>query len=504
MTDLEEAFEGKESEYFIGSLITIEHEPNKRYEVVDGQQRLTTLSLIFSRLRDRIEHEAAKQELGKRLIPSNPLTGETGTPRLTLRKVDQPFFVKYVLHGQSAAGLDRTDLDAPKKNLLSNMECIDTFFADKSQDWLKGFADFILAHVFVVAVTTENFHSAFRLFNVLNARGMRLSNADLIKNQLFARLGSNASQSENLDTLWVALEETAGLERLDSFLGIHRLTLVAEKARKSMAQEYETLLADGASSPIHFVEGLLESAKNFSKIIERNLTEHPTRQSLKALERVPHDEWIRPLLAFLNKAVPEMTQQEFVQLLEKITMQNWIRRLGNAKRNTIYYRVISAINHGASADAVRGVFREAANNADVKNLLNGPVYEFPSARAVLLRIEESMQDASVVKEFNGPITVEHVLPQIMKDDYWLARFTQDEHKKWVHCLGNITLLSGKKNSQSQNYSFEKKRKIYNEKNATVSFDMTKGICDHAEWTPHAVESRQEQLLHVAAKLWSIE
>lgn len=503
LTDIEEAFNEQDKEYFIGSLITIEHEANNRYEVVDGQQRLTTLSLIFARLRASIENEAAKQELGKRLIPSNPLTGATGTPRLTLRKRDQPFFEKYVLEGSPHTGVDRANLDAPQENILANMECIDAFIAGKPQEWLKSFAGFILSSVFVVAVTTENFQSAYRLFNVLNARGMRLSNADLIKNQLFSKLGGSAAGSEKLETLWVSLEETVGLENLDAFLGTHRLTIAAEKARKSMAQEYELLISQAGLEPINFVETLLASAANYSRIMDRNFAQLAARQSVRALERVPHDEWIPPLLAFLNRPVPDLGEQEFLLLLEKITMQNWIRRLGNAKRNTIYYRLISALNRGASDAAIRSVFKEAANNTDVMSLLSGSVYEFPSARAVLLRLEEAMQDTSVVKEFNGPITIEHVLPQTLKDQYWLARFPANDHKRLVHCLGNITLLSGKKNSQAQNYSFDKKLKVYKEKNSKVSFDLTKEICDRTEWTIQEVEARQRRLMRVAESLWSI-
>ena len=86
-----------EAEYFIGSLITIERDKGALYEVVDGQQRLTTLNLIFARLRDHIQDADAKGELAKRVLPRNPLTGEEKTPRLTLRKKDQSFFRRHVL-----------------------------------------------------------------------------------------------------------------------------------------------------------------------------------------------------------------------------------------------------------------------------------------------------------------------------------------------------------------------------------------------------------------------
>src|ERR1700730_15888650 len=89
LEDIWEAYEAKDSEYFMGSLITIEKERDLRYDVVDGQQRLTTLNLVFARLRDHITDDAAKAELGKRILPRNVLTDEAQTPRLLLRKQDQ-------------------------------------------------------------------------------------------------------------------------------------------------------------------------------------------------------------------------------------------------------------------------------------------------------------------------------------------------------------------------------------------------------------------------------
>jgi uncharacterized protein with ParB-like and HNH nuclease domain len=65
---------------------------DKLYDVVDGQQRLTTLNLILARLRDHIKDDAAKAYLGNRILPKNVLTGEAEKPRLTIRAKDQSFF----------------------------------------------------------------------------------------------------------------------------------------------------------------------------------------------------------------------------------------------------------------------------------------------------------------------------------------------------------------------------------------------------------------------------
>jgi uncharacterized protein with ParB-like and HNH nuclease domain len=504
LQDVEEAYENNDKEYFIGSLITIERKTNELYEVVDGQQRLTTLNLIFSRFREKIENSDAKQEIGKRILPRNPLTGQTETPRLTLRKRDQIFFRDHVLEAKPFDDSKLGDLEAPKANMIRNMATVDAFLKDRSQDWLKLFANYILQNVYVVVVKTESFQSAYRLFNVLNARGLDLSNADLIKNQLFSKLAENDARRNELEDLWVELEETADIENLDTFLGNHRTALVAEKARKSLAEEFEAIIVNDKNSPLDYLKGLIASAKNYDKINEDDLSDPEALRSLAALKRVTYDEWIPALLAYLNKPVAGLSEGEFVALLEKITMQNWVRRLGRTKRNTIYYRLITGINKAETADQIKKVFRDGANNEEVLTLLRGDVYGLSSAQAILLRLEEGMQDVSVTKTYGGSLTIEHVLPQALKETYWIERFSTEEHQKWLHKLGNITLLCGKKNSKAQYYDFPKKKAIYLKRNEKVSFDLTKEICEEADWTIAEIEKRQKRLIEVAEKLWKIE
>lgn len=504
LEDIEDAYDNNEDEYFIGSLITIEKKPNELYEVVDGQQRLTTLNLIFARLREKITDADAKQEIGKRILPRNPLTGQTETPRLTLQKRDQTFFRDYILEAKLIDKNIIIELELPKANMIKNMAKIDAFFNGKTQDWLKLFANYILQHVFVVLVKTKSFHSAYRLFNVLNVRGLDLSNADLIKNQLFSKLGESDQSRNELEDFWVELEEIVGTKNLDIFLGNHRTITVSEKAQKSLAEEYEPIIRDYKGSSIEYIKTLINSGKNYAKIVDSDFSNIRSLRSLAALKRVSYDEWIPALLAFLNKPVNGMDEPDYISLLEKITMQNWIRRLGRTKRNTIYYRLITSINKNESAEQLKTIFQDNANNTEVFELLQGDIYGLPSAKAILLRIEEGLQDDSVTKNFGGYITIEHVLPQALKESYWISRFSPIDHKQWLHKLGNITLLSGRKNSKAQYYEFPKKKEVYLKQNEKVSFDMAKEICDEIDWCIANIQKRQERMLKVARNLWTID
>ncbi len=503
LDDLWEAHQAKDNEYFIGSLITIEKERDRRYDVVDGQQRLTTLNVILARLRDVIADEAVKADLAKRILPCDVYTGEAETPRLLLRTKDQVFFRKFILEARALPGKDLAELEAPRRHLMENSQVVAEFCESKSQLDLKLFANYVLSKVYVVFVTSYSWQSAYRLFNVLNARGIPLSNADLIKNTMFELLGAQTNRSDELERRWLQLEEAIGIERMDAFFGHHRMSVESTRARGSLHQEIEPLVRSHPGGPFAFLDWAVSSAENYMRIVEGDFGGAAPMRAVRSLRRVEYDEWIPPLLAFLNHPVEGLPEAEFVGLLEKITIQNWVRRLGRAARATVYSQLIRAIRDGKSAVEVRQVFLNNAQNTEFLGLLGGELYGKPFDSAVLLRLEEALQDESVTKTYSGRLTIEHVLPQALKDEYWKERFTEDEHGLWVHRLGNLALLCGHKNYKAQYYDFDRKKKIYNERNQKVSFDLTKEISSEAEWTVQTVRSRHDSLLKLAEDTWSI-
>lgn len=506
LEDLWDAYESQEQEYFIGSIITIEKAKNKHYDVVDGQQRLTTLNLILARLRDHIEDDAAKAELGKRVRPRNPLSGATESPRLLLRKTDQDFFRRYVLDAQPLP--PRTVLEqcaAPQRRIAENITEIDGFFAHKDQQTLKLFANALLSQVYVVRVTTENWQSAYRLFNVLNARGMPLNNSDLIKNALFDKLGSQAARSAELEDRWLELEDLIGIESLDKFLGHYRVLRVPARPDFSLHEEFEKKVIGTHNDPFVVLDALIDAARHYARIGDTaGFSDVLTQQALRALQRVQYDDWIPALLAYLLKPVAGLDEREFVELLEKITMQNWVRRLGGTARQTVYFRLIVAINNAKPAQEVREIFGASANQPEFLDLLSGEIYGKPFDLAVLLRLEEAAVDNSVTKTFNHRISIEHVLPQRAKDPYWTQHFDENQHAHWRHRLGNLTLLAGNRNHKAQGFDFDRKKSVYQNRQQNSSFDLLREICAVPDWTVDSLKARQSRLIELAKKIWLIE
>lgn len=155
-----------------------------QYEVVDGQQRLTTLSIIVSELKKQISIQGVKDDLQKRVLPIDVYSDEAEEPRLVVRKKEYELYKYYILQDLKNYKPEKpSDTDLV---FISNAEVIRDYLAKLSDDELKLLAKYILQNVYIVFVQTDDFASSFRLFNVLNSRGLPLSNADLLKNALLS------------------------------------------------------------------------------------------------------------------------------------------------------------------------------------------------------------------------------------------------------------------------------------------------------------------------------
>ncbi|MDC9597517.1 HNH endonuclease family protein [Xenorhabdus sp. XENO-2] len=114
------------------------------------------------------------------------------------------------------------------------------------------------------------------------------------------------------------------------------------------------------------------------------------------------------------------------------------------------------------------------------------------------------QDESVIKTYTGRITIEHIMPQTRVNQYWIERFDVNEHASWLHKIGNLTLISGVKNSEAQNSDFDKKKSIYEKQNSKSSFDLTRDVCRVNDWNIETLCRRHNYLKKQLIKLWLVD
>ncbi|EGD6300181.1 DUF262 domain-containing protein [Escherichia coli] len=511
--DIYKSSQSEENEYFIGSMICINKGQNQ-YEVVDGQQRLTTLSIIVSELKKIIPIQGIKDDLQKRVLPIDVYSDETDEPRLIVRKKEYDFYKYYILQ-------DSKDYKPEKPSdtelvFISNAETIRDYLLRLSVDELKLLAKYILQNVYIVFVQTDDFASSFRLFNVLNSRGLPLSNADLLKNALFESASTHNKKSEQIESAWSQIEDMVGVRRLDKFLTLHKLSEKKDRDRvlqKGFEAFIENLQQQFDGDAIAMSLMLVNSAKNYTKILENDF-EHPSiRRKIASLSNLGVDEWIPPVMAFMNRMArtEDFNLDDFSQFItafEKVYMHGWLKKQIKSQREMVCYSALVAINNDMPFDSVINQINQHADNSGFIAALDEDLYEprpnqVNLIKAILLRLDMEQQDESVIKTYTGRITIEHILPQALVNEYWINRFQPQEHVYWLHKIGNLTLISGSKNSEAQHYDFIKKKSIYEKLNSKSSFDLTKDVCNSSEWGLAELKMRHEKMKTQLKKLWLV-
>lgn len=518
--DIHESFVEENTEYFIGSLICIDR-GNDEYEVVDGQQRLTTLSLILAKTRNLICNEKVKSNLQQRILPVDSFSDELEEPRLKIRKKEEDLYKNYILQDDVSYLPKENDRTYTQNLFISNFAVIGDYLNNEvgTEDTLVRLVEYILKNVYVVLVKTESFASSYRLFNVLNTRGLSLKQSDLLKNRLFEI--AEEKNTDKAEEYWEEIEELIGIEYMDDFLIIHEISRKTNRnkavAVSKIAEHFsEKIESDYDENVIKFLLELRTSAENYRKIKEVHFDDVIVRRILHCLSEL-YSEWIPPMLAFLNKAEKDIKNKtklsleyfpEFVTIFEKCYLHRWFAKLSKSQREVVCYDAVANINSGLTFDEIKEKLKKHANNALFVDYLNSNIYEPRSNRMILvkyllLRIDQEMQDTSVSKIYNEKITIEHILPQSMQDTYWQERFMKEEHEKWLNKLGNLTLISGYKNTKARNYGFDKKIEVYENKNKTVSFDIAKDILRYEEWNLDTLKERHERLSELAKRIWYV-
>jgi hypothetical protein len=182
-----------------------------------------------------------------------------------------------------------------------------------------------------------------------------------------------------------------------------------------------------------------------------------------------------------------------------------LRRVYATPRSQRYADLLRELADGKGLDAPSFQLSDL-EKTDTVNRLGGEIYLVSKVRKyVLLRLDEVLAKDPGVSYDHPLITVEHVLPQNPQaDSVWTQTFTDEERLRWTHRLGNLVLLNRAKNSEAQNFDFEKKKaKYFSGSNGVATFALTSQVLSHREWTPAILEKRQVELMAALRTEWAL-
>ncbi len=497
--------------YFLGSIVLIK-DNTAPSEVVDGQQRLTTLTILLAAIRASVP-SALEQHLTVYLYEKgSPFTGTPDRYRLTLRDRDANFFRDYI---QVSGGLNllsnlnSTLLTDSQRNIVQNARLYLDKLANLPNDQVERLAKFILTRCFLIVVSTPDLASAFRIFMVLNDRGMDLSVTDILKADVIGNIPY--AEQDAYTHKWESAEESLGRKPFEELFAHIRTIRLKVKQKETILEEFRKSILT-KQIPQQFIDDIvIPYAEAYRVIKEADYSSTGQADTVNRLfdwlNRIDNFDWMPSALAYfvLNSSNPT-NLITFLTGLERLAAGLMILRADVNARLNRYADVLSSIESGTASQTTYPLNLTSSECAGIRHSLAGDLYNQPRFRTyVLLRLDEYLAGAGATYNYKV-ISVEHVLPQNPPlNSQWLTLFPDlQQREQYVHKLGNLVLLSKQKNSQAQNYDFGRKKQLYFlGKNGVSPFVLTTQVLNESDWTPTVIDQRQLQLLQTLSTIWNL-
>lgn len=499
--------------YFLGSIVLIKEEAKPEADVIDGQQRLTTLSLLIAVLLKALPPKITDGMKSLLYEEGNPIMGTVDRYRLQLRDRENQFYEQYVLKSESfdsLRDLDPEQLTDPRKRLRENLllfcERVNALSAAERQ----AFATYLVRETFLIIVYTPSLESAFRIFSVLNDRGLDLSVADILKAEIIGAITED--DRDDYTTKWENAEEALGTAAFTELFSHIRFIHACKKQKTTVLSEFREFVK-ASTRPTKFIDNeLTPYADALGQIRYQGYVSKASAEevngALRRLARLEERDWTAPALLFHAIHVNDSKKiKTFYNDLERLASIMWILGFDVNDRLFRYGRLIEAIKASddlAAKDSPLQLNLEERVDADLA--LDGEIYTMGRKRSmILLRLDELLSSGEARYDF-PLITIEHVLPQSPPEgSEWLGWWPDEEtRKRDVHRLGNLALLNRRQNSSAKNYEFEKKKKSYfATKDGGSPFMLTTQVLGENSWTPEIFERRQKALLKKLKDAWRL-
>lgn len=524
----DDLIEAKENDpnYFLGSVITAKSEDNTSYlDIVDGQQRLTTLTILLCVYRDLFPN------INDDLLDTDPFAIDNKVIGISIKFNDRFERLRLRTHSNHQSDFDTivlngdtTNLKKPTKQDLRKDEpkhkFINTahFFTNKLKDLGKDDAGALINYLFnsvkIIRIDCQSVAFAIKLFQVLNDRGLDLSNADLIKSFLIGQIqkkyvadGELKKQKEDqfMDD-WKVCENYSNDTQtsLNDLFVMYEYYTLAQNPKKSLYDELVVQFSDKDSNQI------ITNVKLFVENYKREIYEREDKLTYSFFYISWGMYWRTILLTALTENYSEYN--EFLKLFRRYYYLNWIAGFTLTKIKQTSFNIIKWLKENRTLEFIKGELElNLSQNDTIRKAtenLKGDIYYESWCKPLLFMIEYQQTDDSSLNFFemsDTKIQVEHILPQKYKSNIeWNTKFEgNDTISKWINTGGNLTLLSGKKNRDASNYSFEKKIIAYNGKGyyaddseGITAFRITQNIVNHyndntynKQWTEQSIIDR---------------
>ena len=525
--------EKPEQDYFLGSFVyqlkragSAAGQVFDENDLLDGQQRMTTLFMLFACIRDLSSDPDLREACQASIYQKgNKFHGVPERTRLAfaIRPEVQDFVDNYlkVVDGTNKEddllALKNKSSDPSMRNManavLKMRQVLNKLVVESAESGfnLSDFYSFICQKVLMIYVSTENLDDAFRLFTILNDRGMPLRNSDILKATNLGAL-TDTTDKERYAKLWEEAEGDLG-DDFDRFLNHIRTVLLKDKARLNLLDEFEHKIyhpkeKDKATGQVK--QPLLAKGKDTFKLVERYLKlynqllggtnydeaggsfefDNLIKVMLTAL---PSTDWLPPLILYYDRFGYKRIQ-EFLVKLDNQLSSDWIAQYSPTARMERMSEIMRATESAENSDDLLDTINPFKMDQEgFSRAAAAAVYGRRFTRYLLLKLDYLYADHSQRMSLDF-LSVEHLLPQNPKaDSQWRKDFSDQQREEWTHRLGNLVLISTKKNTSQGNLDYAEKKDRYFQKRISTCPNSLRTL-QNTQWTPVELEKNHFEVL----------
>ncbi|GAA7787112.1 DUF262 domain-containing protein [Helicobacter pylori] len=533
----------KESDYFCGSLVLIAIGKDSEtsattYDIVDGQQRLSTFILLAKVLVTLYDKDLNENCKASRDFLEKSLGDTEGEKRKRLifntiglnAKDDFQDALKFFDNFDASKG-ENSKSNAPSKgknSYLKNAICLKNYLEKKEIENINAFIKWLYFRVIFIRTTCSNISMALRIFSVLNARGLPLHAIDVFKVELLKKLAKEHEQEEFVSR-WNALrqkcseneskfpkrkenkrEKNAAEILFSWYLTYLHPVTSGKNMEERLADQFERL----NKTPLEYLKSVEDFYNAYCEVLEMQ------DRHAHLLSYLASDFWCIILCTSILHNYSQSEIESLKELLVKFYYQNWVAEQKKPKKQT-NCNIINALKEKKNIDDIISIVKQYLNKNKItqnfrEKLKDDHLYEKHKKssknswlKPILILVEYFMSDEPKPKRIQtNDFHVEHILPQKPTlSSQWAKDFSEEEREHYTHSLANLTLLGGKKNKEASNLDFKEKKEIYMGKPVVLDnketfkvmtcYKMTIDIAHHyTEWTPKSLEKREKELIKI--------
>lgn len=507
--------------HYMGALV-VEAKTDREFKIIDGQQRMATLTILALAAIDKLRALAASghdtaanneraQNLRNKFVGEKDAASLVESSKLYLNESDNAFFQDYLVQLRAP----RNPRGLPKSNRLL-WQCFQYFqrqldsipaFTTDGEALAKLLSETAARQLLFILITVDDELNAYMVFETLNARGLELSSTDLLKNYLFSRVTAPADL-EALQRRWRTLITVVRQERFPEFLRYH---LLCEQP-KIRTQRLFKMVRDRVSTPQHvfdLMEALDSKGELFAALSDPNhgyWTEYPDcRPHIRDLNLFR----IRQMTPLLFAAWEKFSKDAFADVLRFVSVVSFrYSVVGGLNTNALepaYHQAAKAVLNGSARtprevyQTIRSIYVDDRKfEQDFAALVVDTSGQHKRlAKYILCRLEADATGRPCDPD-TDPATIEHILPENPAET-WTDAFPKDKWESSVYRLGNLALLEAGPNRDVGNGEFDAKKAAY----CRSMYATTRKIADDApeHWIPELLEARQQAMASRAVHVW---